>query len=92
VSGIAAAAWVGLVVDGLVVGKSPWMYGVGGVVEAETVESHRHGTVSCAVPVAAGTHRISAIVCLFATGTFAVSLDTIIGWNARAIWSREVRR
>ena len=85
--------WVGITVDGALVGKSPWMTGMPGVIEGENEEIWHQGGLNVAVPVAAGTHRIAFVFGIH--GGYAAAgatWDVDLTWNEASYWSREIRR
>jgi hypothetical protein len=84
--------WIGILVDGVLVGKSPWCYGRGATVEPETIASHRQSTVNVATPVNAGTHKLEPVFGIHFLGVLATDANLTIAWNGRSCWSREVRR
>jgi len=89
-SGTFPVLWIGVLVDGALVGKSPWQGG-STITASGNDFCRRQGTINTAWPVAAGEHRLAMVFGAHGANT-DTSWDCTITWKGGAIWCREARR
>lgn len=88
-SNIVPDMWIGVVVDGLLAGKSPWMNA--GLADGGT-EVWYTGDVNVCVPVPAGAHRVAFKFCVHGYASPTVNWDADLIFCDGTYWVHEERR